>query len=66
LDDSPGTLEIVGGGRPTRLVLGRMNAAGSAVYARRDDSPRVLLLGAYILSAIDRVFYQRNHERDPA
>jgi hypothetical protein len=62
LDDPLGTLEIVGGGRHTRLVLGRMNAAGSAVYARRDAAPRVLLLGAYLLSSLDRVFYQWGRE----
>jgi hypothetical protein len=66
LDESPGTLEVIGGGRHVRLVLGRLNAAGSAVYARRDGSPRVVLLGAYLLSALDRVFYHRNRERAPA
>lgn len=63
LDDPPGALEIVGGGRHIRLVLGRLNAAGSAVYARRDGAPRVLLLGAYLLSSLDRVFYQWGRER---
>ena len=40
--------------------------ARSAVYARRDGHPRVLLLGAHLLSAIDRVFYFRSRERKQA
>ena len=46
------------GGRAT-LRLGAPNAAGSALYAEREGHPRVFLVGTGLLSAIDRVFYQR-------
>jgi hypothetical protein len=45
-----------------RLFLGDANSAASAVYARRNDDPRVLLVGIMLLSELERVFYSR----DPA
>ncbi len=50
--------------RTVPLSLGAFNAARSAVYARLDGRPRVLLLGAYLLAAMDRVFYYFHLERD--
>jgi len=66
LDAPLGLIEVRGTLRETRLVLGALNHAGSAVYARRDGHPRVLLLGSHLLSAIDRVFYFRSRGRKPA
>jgi Domain of unknown function (DUF4340) len=43
-----------------RVVLGESNAAGSAFYARRDDDPRVMQVGSGLLSALERVFYERD------
>lgn len=43
-----------------RLLLGRFNSRGSAIYARRDGDPRVFLLGAGVLSGVERVFWQRD------
>ena len=48
-----------------RLVLGDLNAAGSAVYARRDHDPRVLQLGTQLLSQLERVLYHRDRTRPP-
>jgi hypothetical protein len=45
---------------PRRLLLGRFNSRGSAVYCRRDGDPRVFLLGSGVLSGIERVFWQRD------
>jgi hypothetical protein len=42
-----------------RVVLGELNAAGSALYARRIGDPRVLLVGTLLLTEIERVFYMR-------
>lgn len=46
--------------RTRRVVVGSANAAGSAFYARRDGSPRVVQIGAGVLSQLERVFYQRD------
>ena len=43
-----------------RLRLGTLNAAGSALYAERDGHPRAFLAGTGLLSALERVFYQRD------
>ena len=47
-----------------RLVLGELNAAASAVYARREDDPRVMQVGTLLLSQLERVFYHRDRARD--
>lgn len=39
-----------------RLVLGNLNAAASAVYARREHDPRVFTVGALVLTEIERLF----------
>jgi hypothetical protein len=42
-----------------RLVIGAMNAGGSAFYAREDGDPRILQVGAALVTEIERVFYGR-------
>jgi len=42
-----------------RLVLGALNASGGTLYARRDRHRRVLQVGIYLLSALERVFGAR-------
>jgi hypothetical protein len=51
--------------RERRLRLGAPNASGSAFYAEREGHPRIFLVGTGVLSAIDRVFYQRDLARTP-
>lgn len=64
LDAPIGGVTVESPRRTVRLALGGFNAARSAVYARRDDQPRVLLVGAYLLAAMDRIFYELHRERD--
>jgi hypothetical protein len=66
LDAPRGTIDIRGGRRTVRLTLGAPNAAASAIYARRRGDPRTLLVGTYLLSAIDRVFYRLGVDRRQA
>lgn len=63
LDDPHGSIELRGSGHAHRLVVGGLNAAGSAYYARRDDEARVLQIGSGIDSAVDRVFYAVDNQR---
>ncbi|HWP64373.1 MAG TPA: DUF4340 domain-containing protein [Candidatus Limnocylindria bacterium] len=42
---------------PVRILLGELNGARSAVYARRDGTPHVWLVGLYLVSAMERVVY---------
>ena len=58
-----GAIELRRGTRVRRLVLGGTNAAGSALYARRDGERRVLQLGIGLVSTIERVFYSRDSQR---
>ena len=58
------TIDLVTSRRRQRLVLGGLNAAGSALYARHDRDPRVFLVGTLLLSEIERVFYERDGARD--
>jgi Domain of unknown function (DUF4340) len=46
--------------RTRRVLVGAANTAGSTFYARRDGSPRVVQIGAGVLSQLERVFYQRD------
>jgi hypothetical protein len=48
-----------------RVALGAPNAAGSAFYARRDGDPRVMQVGSLLVSAIERVFYERARAQRP-
>jgi hypothetical protein len=60
LDRPRATIEVTANRRRRRLVLGAMNAAGSAFYGMREGDPRVLQVGALIVSEIERVFYTRD------
>ena len=60
LDQPRGTVELVTPRTRCRLVIGGTNAAGSVAYARRDRDPRVFQIGMFILSSLERVFYQRD------
>jgi hypothetical protein len=55
LDPPAGVIVVTTGRGTTRLAIGTTNASASAVYARRDDQPRVLQLGSYLLAAIEHV-----------
>ena len=59
LDPPAATIAVQTDRRTRMLRLGAPNAGGSALYAEREGHPRVFLVGAGLLSAIDRVFYQR-------
>jgi len=59
------TIEVTSGARQTRVVLGELNAARSAVYARREGTPRVWLIGLYLVSALERVIYFASLEPPP-
>jgi hypothetical protein len=54
------TITVRSARRSRTLLLGIPNAAGSALYAEREGHPRVFLIGTGVLSAIERVFYQRD------
>jgi hypothetical protein len=60
LDPPRATIEVLTARGVRRVVLGAMTSAGSAVYARRSGDPRVLQVGAGLLSALERVFYARD------
>jgi hypothetical protein len=60
LDRPRVTVELVTPRARRRLVIGGFNAAGSVVYARRDRDPRVFQVGTFLLSSLERVFYQRD------
>jgi hypothetical protein len=45
------------------LLLGHLNPVGNAVYARRLDGGEVLLVGSYLLTALDVVFERLRSSR---
>lgn len=53
-------------GRERRVLFGGPNVAGSTLYARRESDPRVMQVGIGVVGEIERVFYQRDRERDAA
>jgi hypothetical protein len=55
LDPPRGTIAVTSRRGVQRLALGSLNAAGSAVYARRAGHARVLQLGVYLLEVVRRV-----------
>ena len=63
LDRPRGTITLHTARGTRRLVLGDLNAAGSAVYARRDADPRVMQVGTQLLSQLERVLYHRDRSR---
>lgn len=60
------TVTVDDGRRETRLLLGHPNAARSALYARRDASSRVLVIGIGLLTSLERVLYFERVERGGA
>lgn len=60
LERPEGTITVSTSRRTRRLVIGALNASGSAFYARRDADPRILLVGSGLLSDLERVFYTRD------
>ena len=56
-------IEVVTGRGVRRLVIGDLNAAGSAFYARRAGDPRVLQVGSGLLTGLERVFFNRDGPR---
>jgi Domain of unknown function (DUF4340) len=61
LDAPTGVITLATPRGPRRLSLGAHNSAASALYARRDDDPRIMQVGILLLSSLDRVFYARDH-----
>jgi hypothetical protein len=59
LDPPNGTIAVTTRRTTQRLVLGTLNSAGSAFYARRDGHARVLQVGVYMLETLQRVFDRR-------
>lgn len=57
LDPPRATVALASAARRTRLDLGELNAARSAVYARREGSPHVMIVGLYLVSALERVIH---------
>jgi hypothetical protein len=55
LDPPHGTIAVTTPRGVQRLALGSLNAAGSAVYARRGRHRRVLQLGVYLIELVRRV-----------
>jgi hypothetical protein len=58
LDPPAATITLRTARRELVLRLGGPNASGGSVYAERRGHPRVFLVGAGLLSALERVFYQ--------
>lgn len=62
--DRPGaTIKVLTPRGPRHLVLGTMNSAGSAIYARRDGDPRIVQVSVLLLSDLERVLYTRDGAR---
>jgi len=59
------TIEVTGAQGLERVRLGQLNAARSAVYARREGTPQVWLVGLYLVSALERVVYFASLEASP-
>ena len=57
------TIEVVTARGVRRLAIGDLNAAGSALYARRSGDPRVLQVGSALLTDLERVFFNRDGPR---
>jgi hypothetical protein len=57
LDRPRATVDLITGRGVRRVRVGGTNAAGSAFYARREGSPRIVLIGTLVLSGIERVFH---------
>lgn len=60
LEPPRGSITVVTARGTRRIDLGEFNAAGSAIYARRDGDRRVFQVGVFLPSALERVLYQRD------
>jgi len=56
------TITLLTDARSHRLDIGDPNAGSSAFYARRTGDPRILEVGALVLTELERVFYNRDRE----
>jgi len=65
LEPPRGTITVTTARSVRRLLLGDPNTAGSALYARRAEDPRIIQVGTLLLSEIERVFYQRDGPAPP-
>jgi hypothetical protein len=63
LDQPRASIEVFTPRGVRRLTLGAMNSTASALYARREGNPRILQIGALLLSELERVFYTRDRAR---
>jgi hypothetical protein len=64
LQEPVSELTLQGAGRsPLHVRLGRLNPAGTAVYAQRNDSPRVFLIGLNVRYYEDLVFEALGQKR---
>jgi hypothetical protein len=63
LDRPRATIDVTTARGRRGLVLGDLNTAGSAVYARREGDPRILQVGTLVLDEIERVLYHRDAGR---
>ena len=59
------SVELGGPRGTTRIFIGELNGARSAVYARRDGDPHVWLVGLYLISAMERVIYFASADAPP-
>jgi hypothetical protein len=59
LDPPRATITVVTDGASQHLDIGAANAASSAVYARRAGDPRMLQVGALLVTELERPFDQR-------
>ena len=67
LDDQAVRVEIVAGnGHPVGVTLGAPNPTGTAIYARRDDRPDVVLIGRNVRYYEDLIFQALPAPRVPA
>ena len=59
LDQPRATIAVVTDGASQRLDIGAANAASSALYARRAGDPRMLQVGALLVTELERVLEKR-------
>jgi hypothetical protein len=57
LDPPRAVVTLASARRRVRVDLGELNAARSALYARREGSPHVMIVGLYLVSALERVVH---------
>jgi Domain of unknown function (DUF4340) len=64
LEHPRATIEVTTAYRTRRVVIGELNAAGSAFFARREGDPRILQVGSALLGSLERVFFNRDGPRE--